>query len=174
MRSKYLLLQKNTVRTRAKCTFAHSKYDISSSELWQRSNPIHVSMTSEQGGRNLDIFLTGMHLAVITGDRFCTDFAHLKQACWHDTYCMSYIIRRTEVIKRRLYRFKYGFLTKMHRFATGGIYSPPGAMWCIYIYMYAVSRRFYPKRLTVHSGYTFVLSVCVFPAWESNPQPLRC
>ncbi len=25
------------------------------------------------------------------------------------------------------------------------------------------SRRFYPKRLTVHSGYTFVLSVCVFP-----------
>ncbi len=120
-------------------------------------------MTSEKGGRNLDIFLTVMHLAVITGDRFCTDFAHLKQACLHDTYCMSYIIRRTEVIKRRLYRFKYGFLTKMHRFATGGIYSPPGAVWCIYIYIYAVSRRFYPKRLTVHSGYTFVLSVCVFP-----------
>ncbi len=33
----------------------------------------------------------------------------------------------------------------------------------IYIYIYAFSRRFYPKRLTVHSGYTFVLSVCVFP-----------
>ncbi len=32
-----------------------------------------------------------------------------------------------------------------------------------YIYMYAFSRRFYPKRLTVHSSYTFVLSVCVFP-----------
>ncbi len=32
-----------------------------------------------------------------------------------------------------------------------------------YIYIYAFSRRFYPKRLTVHSGYTFVLSVCVFP-----------
>ncbi len=32
-----------------------------------------------------------------------------------------------------------------------------------YIYIYALSRRFYPKRLTVHSGYTFVLSVCVFP-----------
>ncbi len=29
----------------------------------------------------------------------------------------------------------------------------------IYIYIYAFSRRFYPKRLTVHSGYTFVLSV---------------
>ncbi len=32
-----------------------------------------------------------------------------------------------------------------------------------YIYIYAFSRRFYPKRLTVHSSYTFVLSVCVFP-----------
>ncbi len=30
----------------------------------------------------------------------------------------------------------------------------------IYIYIYAFSRRFYPKRLTVHSGYTFFLSVC--------------
>ncbi len=30
------------------------------------------------------------------------------------------------------------------------------------IYIYAFSRRFYPKRHTVHSGYTF-LSVCVFP-----------
>ncbi len=28
------------------------------------------------------------------------------------------------------------------------------------IYIFAFSRRFYPKRLTVHSGYTFVLSVC--------------
>ncbi len=33
----------------------------------------------------------------------------------------------------------------------------------LFIYIYAFSRRFYPKRLTVHSGYTFVLSVCVFP-----------
>ncbi len=30
-----------------------------------------------------------------------------------------------------------------------------------YIYIYAFSRCFYSKRLTVHSGYTFVLSVCV-------------
>ncbi len=29
------------------------------------------------------------------------------------------------------------------------------------MYIYAFSRRFYPKRLTVHSGYTFVLSVCI-------------
>ncbi len=40
------------------------------------------------------------------------------------------------------------------------------------IYIYAFSRRFYPKRLTVHSGYTCFFSMCV--PWESNPQPLRC
>ncbi len=35
--------------------------------------------------------------------------------------------------------------------------------------MYAFSRRFYPKRLTVHLGYMFFfLYVCV--PWESNPQ----
>ncbi len=33
----------------------------------------------------------------------------------------------------------------------------------LYIYIYAFSRRFYPERLTVHSGYTSFLSVCVFP-----------
>ncbi len=41
-----------------------------------------------------------------------------------------------------------------------------------YIYIYAFSRRFYPKRLTVHSGYTcffFLITMCV--PWESNPQP---
>ncbi len=31
------------------------------------------------------------------------------------------------------------------------------------IFTFTFSRRFYPKRLTVHSGYTFFLSVCVFP-----------
>ncbi len=38
----------------------------------------------------------------------------------------------------------------------------------IYIYIYAFSRRFYPKRLTAHSGYTFVLSVCVFPGNQTH------
>ncbi len=32
---------------------------------------------------------------------------------------------------------------------------------CIYIYIYAFSRRFYPKRLTVHSGYTFIVSLYI-------------
>ncbi len=39
----------------------------------------------------------------------------------------------------------------------------------IEIYIYAFSRRFYPKRLTVHLGYTFFVSICV--PWELNPQP---
>ncbi len=34
----------------------------------------------------------------------------------------------------------------------------------IYIYIYAFSRRFYPKRLTVHSSYSFyILSTLAFP-----------
>ncbi len=34
----------------------------------------------------------------------------------------------------------------------------------VYIYIYSFSRHFYPKRLTVHSGYTFFVSMCV--PWE--------
>ncbi len=30
-----------------------------------------------------------------------------------------------------------------------------------FIYMYAFSRRFYPKRLTVHSGYTNFVSMFI-------------
>ncbi len=41
-----------------------------------------------------------------------------------------------------------------------------------YIYIYAFSRCFYPKRLTVHSGYTFSL-VCVFPGNRTH-NLLRC
>ncbi len=34
----------------------------------------------------------------------------------------------------------------------------------VYIYIYAFSRRFYPKRLTVHSSYSFyILSALAFP-----------
>jgi len=40
----------------------------------------YVGMTSEPGGPFSDTFLTGMHLALITGDRFYAEFAHLKQA----------------------------------------------------------------------------------------------
>ncbi len=39
----------------------------------------------------------------------------------------------------------------------------------VFLYIYAFSRHFYPKRLTVHSGYTCFMTMCV--PWESNPQP---
>ncbi len=41
-------------------------------------------------------------------------------------------------------------------------------------YIYAFSRRFYPKRLTLHSSYSFLhlISSC-FP-WESNPWSWHC
>ncbi len=37
------------------------------------------------------------------------------------------------------------------------------SLYSFYIYIYAFSRRFYPKWLTVHSGYNIFLSVHVFP-----------
>ncbi len=49
----------------------------------------------------------------------------------------------------------------------------PYLVTLFYIYIYAFSRHFYPKRHTVHSGHTFFfISMCV--PWELNPQPLRC
>ncbi len=38
----------------------------------------------------------------------------------------------------------------------------------IYIYIYAFSRRFYPKRLTLHSSYSFYIFVSSCFPWESN------
>ncbi len=38
-----------------------------------------------------------------------------------------------------------------------------------FTFTFTFSRRFYPKRLTVHSGYTCFITMCV--PWESNPQP---
>ncbi len=57
----------------------------------------------------------------------------------------------------------------------GNVTDQPGSIYIyIYIYIYAFSRRFYPKRLTVHSGYTLIFFVTMCVPWESNPQPLRC
>ncbi len=38
-----------------------------------------------------------------------------------------------------------------------------------HIYIYAFSRRFYPKRLTIAFRLYIFISICV--PWESNPQP---
>ncbi len=40
---------------------------------------------------------------------------------------------------------------------------------CFIIYIYAFSRRFYPKRLTITFRLYIFISMCVL--WESNPQP---
>ncbi len=39
----------------------------------------------------------------------------------------------------------------------------------IYIYIYAFSRRFYPKRLTLHSSYSFYIFISSCFPWELNP-----
>ncbi len=41
-------------------------------------------------------------------------------------------------------------------------YNNPGGVWGWFVYIYAFSRRFYPKWLTVYSGYTFI-NQYVFP-----------
>ncbi len=41
--------------------------------------------------------------------------------------------------------------------------------YIIYIYIYAFSSRFYPKRLTIAFRLHIFISMCV--PWESNPQP---
>ncbi len=40
---------------------------------------------------------------------------------------------------------------------------------CYNAVLITFSRHCYPKRLTVHSGYTFIVSMCV--PWELNPRP---
>ncbi len=47
--------------------------------------------------------------------------------------------------------------------------TPQLLFWLIYIYIYAFSRRFYPKRLTIAFRLYIFSSMCV--PWESNPQP---
>ncbi len=42
----------------------------------------------------------------------------------------------------------------------------------IYILHLHLADTFIQSDLQLHSGYTFLTSMCV--PWESNPQPLRC
>ncbi len=68
-------------------------------------------------------------------------------------------------------RIKFKTLMLAYRTATGSAPSYFHSLLRIYIYIYAFSRCFYPKRLTVHSGNNifFLISMCV--PWELNPQP---
>ncbi len=54
----------------------------------------------------------------------------------------------------------------------GVIPPPPEPFYSrYYIYIYAFCRRFYPKRLTLHSIYSFIFISSCFP-WESKPMIL--
>ncbi len=60
------------------------------------------------------------------------------------------------------YLVSWHLYTWVHFFARREI--PTNKYIYIYIYIYAFSRRFYPKRLTVHSSYSFyILSALAFP-----------
>ncbi len=48
-----------------------------------------------------------------------------------------------------------------------------GFFWLCWFHNMHLADAFIPKRLTVHSGYTFVLSVCVFPGNRTH-NLLRC
>ncbi len=66
---------------------------------------MYVIMTSEQGGCNSDTFLTGMHLVVITGDRFCADFAPSNKP----SLLWMHVQQIADFTQNCLYRFKYFF-----------------------------------------------------------------
>ncbi len=52
----------------------------------------------------------------------------------------------------------------VQRFLLHSSWEYKGVHIYIYIYIYAFSRRFYPKRLTLHSSYSFyILSALAFP-----------
>ncbi len=42
-------------------------------------------------------------------------------------------------------------------------------LYVVWVYIYAFSRRFYPKQLTIAFGLYIFISMCV--PWELNPQP---
>ncbi len=69
-------------------------------------------------------------------------------------------VRSLSILHSYCYLFKNHMGNAMLWWGGGG---------CIYIYIYAFSRCFYPKRLTVHSGYTCIVGMRVL--WELNPQP---
>ncbi len=71
--------------------------------------------------------------------------------------CM--FVRNKSIILSQLKKYK----SKIHN-------KVPQVKRSIPFYIYAFSRRFYPKRLTVHSGYTYYF-VSMFVLWELNPKP---
>ncbi len=73
--------------------------------------------------------------------------------------------RTTTWIFDLLYQFECWSVQSM---LTNWVCLPVWDFW-VYIYIYAFSRRFYTKRLTIAFRLYIFISMCV--PWESNPQP---
>ncbi len=114
---------------------------------------------SRQCRNNLHIDSTYIHTYRLIQKTMCR--IHIHILCTH-----SVLLRHTYSYQYTLYTVCthfYILYTYIHTIICEGAADYTFAGYAIYIYIYTFSRRFYPKRLIVHSGYTFVLSVCVFP-----------
>ncbi len=92
------------------------------------------------------------HLGPVTASEFCPWDVNLLISTSEDRTFKVQILYYILYIYSKIYIYIYVFYF---------IYKYGMVVGAIYIY--AFSRRFYLKRLTVHSGYTFFLSVCMFP-----------
>ncbi len=91
----------------------------------------------------------------------------LLHSIWHDVMVILKCPRKVKVFLYNGTELSYKTVFKQQASAS----ESNDRIYCVssarseaqVIYIYAFSTRFYPKRLTVHSGYTFVLPICVFP-----------
>ncbi len=109
-------------------------------------------------------------------------WAHKKYGClcmrwpgylnllWMSALCLLSLITCTLCKGSTSYKIRY--LSNSFSMVCRGLPSPrlfPMELGYCYIYIYAFSRRFYPKRLTITFRLYIFISTCV--PWESNPQP---
>ncbi len=86
----------------------------------------------------------------------CLILSRILHTMAHDVYCTTLprkIIYHCLLLSTFIMDLFKRHITPVH-----------GVQYLVYIYIYAFSRRFYPKRLTLHSSYSFTfLSALAFP-----------
>ncbi len=82
----------------------------------------------------------------------CVRFILNVSFCLRDNF--RFVVWRTFLWKH-IFAHNFFYFAIMTFFSQFSVYISQFGLFLIYIYIYAFSRRFYPKRLTVHSGYTF-------------------